>query len=85
MNNFVDVQVFGYTVFIILTKDKYPDINFIDVGNGKQKKIQNNISKYSTQSIKDCWLFKSNYRLSFFEINEIYQFLFVTTFNSYHK
>ncbi|KAK8871310.1 hypothetical protein M9Y10_007030 [Tritrichomonas musculus] len=64
----VDVFAFGVVVFLILTKGKYPDINFVDVANGKSAEIPSFITNFSSKLISDCWSYNSCDRPSFADI-----------------
>mgnify|MGYP001125971112 CR=1 FL=1 len=55
---------------LFLTNGKFPELNFTELVTKKQVSIPSNITKFSTQLIKDCISFKSSDRPSFSEIYE---------------
>ena len=59
---------FKYKLF--LTNGKFLELNFAELVTKKQVSIPSNITKFSTQLIKDCMSFKSSDRPSFSEIYE---------------
>lgn len=65
-----DVYSFGVVIFFILTGGKYPDINIIDVGNGKKAEIPKEINEISRELINKCWSYQPEERFSFEKIIE---------------